>query len=135
MFRAAGTYVGRGGCDFCAPAVRLSDGTVLLTGQAPAQLYDPASDSFSPSGMTISDPSNAAALTNGDDSYIRLYREHDVATPLAYAQFAPSGAVLAAGGETYSCSGRSCVFAGSVASAGLYDPASGAFIRLSAIEV
>jgi hypothetical protein len=89
MFRAAGTYVGRGGCDFCAPAVRLSDGTVLFTGQAPAQLYDPASDSFSPSGMTISDPSNAAALTNGDDSYIRLYREHDVATPLAYAQFAP----------------------------------------------
>jgi hypothetical protein len=55
MFRAAGTYVERGGCDFCAPAVRLSDGTVLLTGQAPAQLYDPASDSFSLSGMTISE--------------------------------------------------------------------------------
>ena len=64
-FRAAGAYVGRGGCDFCAPAVRLTDGTVLFTGQAPAQLYQPATDSFSPSGMTISEPSGAAALTNG----------------------------------------------------------------------
>ena len=148
-FRAAGGYVGRGGCDFCAPAVRLTDGSVLFTGQAPAQLYQPASDSFSPSGMTISDPSTAAALTNGQvlfaggETMGRL-ASAELYNPATHTFVAtgsmtwrrvwhtlgllPNGKVLATGGETDGCSGRSCVFAGSVASAELYDPSSGAFI-------
>ena len=65
VFRAAGEYVGRGGCDFCAPSVLLHDGTVLFTGQMPSQLYDPASDSFSPNGVMAFELSAAAALTNG----------------------------------------------------------------------
>jgi len=36
--------------------------------------------------------------------------------------------VLAAGGETDSCSGFSCIFAGSLATAELYDPSAGAFV-------
>ena len=64
-FASAGPYVGRGGCDFCAPSILLFDGTVLFPGQYPAQLYDPARDAFSPIGMMIRDPSTAAPLRNG----------------------------------------------------------------------
>jgi hypothetical protein len=39
----------------------------------------------------------------------------------------PDGTVLTAGGETDSCTNNVCRFAGSVASAELYDPTSGAF--------
>jgi len=42
MFTAAGPYVGRGECDFCAPSVLLADGTVLFPGQYPAQVYGSA---------------------------------------------------------------------------------------------
>ena len=65
VFRAAGAYVGRGGCDFCAPAVLLHDGTVLFAGQSPAQIYDRARDAFSPSGVMAFEPSAAAALASG----------------------------------------------------------------------
>jgi hypothetical protein len=40
----------------------------------------------------------------------------------------PNGMVLAAGGETDSCSASGCWFAGSVATAELYDPSAGAFV-------
>ena len=40
----------------------------------------------------------------------------------------PTGLVMAAGGETDSCSGNSCFFAGSVASAELYDPSTSTFL-------
>jgi hypothetical protein len=40
----------------------------------------------------------------------------------------PDGTILAAGGETDACSGNACVFAGSVASAELYDASTGAFV-------
>jgi hypothetical protein len=40
----------------------------------------------------------------------------------------PNGIVLAAGGETDSCGSNFCSFAGSVASAELYDPSAGIFI-------
>jgi hypothetical protein len=39
----------------------------------------------------------------------------------------PDGTALVAGGETDSCTGRSCFFAGSVVSAELYEPSGGAF--------
>lgn len=147
-FSAAGPYVGRGGCDFCAPAVLLADGTVLFSGQHPAQVYDPASDAFSPSGMTISETSAAAALTNGHvlfaggEDFGRLASaelydpaRHVFASTGSMTRrrvwhtlnLLPTGLVLAAGGETDTCTASFCVFAGSEASAELYDPVAGAF--------
>ncbi len=148
-FTAAGAYMGRGGCDFCAPSILLGDGTVLFPGQYPAQLYDPKSDSFSPSGMSISNLSEAVALTNGKvlfaggedlgrSSSAELYdtRTHTFAPigNMAWRRvwhtlnWLPNGMVLAAGGETDSCSGNSCFFAGTTASAELYDPLTGTFV-------
>ena len=120
-FTAAGAYVGRGGCDFCAPAILLADGKVLFPGQYPAQLYDPLTDSFSPSGMMITDPSAATLLTNGKVlfaggespgrlSSAELYdpETHTFASTGSMAwrrvwhslTLLPNGMALAAGGET-----------------------------------
>ena len=148
VFTAAGSYVGRNACDFCAPAILLADRTVLFPGQYPTQVYDPASDSFSPSGMTINDESGATLLTNGKVlfaggegngrlSSAELYDPgtHTFASTASMAgprvwhtlSLLPNGMVLAAGGETDGCTGNFCYFAGSVASAELYDPAAGTF--------
>ena len=148
-FKAAGAYVGRGGCDFCAPAVLLYDGTVLFPGQYPAQLYDPASDSFSPIEMMLFEQSAAATLANGQVLFTggevlgrmaeaELYnpttrtfaRTGDMTSRRVWHTLSslPDGTVLAAGGETDSCSGNACFFAGSVASAELYDPSTRAFV-------
>jgi hypothetical protein len=43
------------------------------------------------------------------------------------ATLLPGGTVLVAGGDTDACSASSCMFAGSTASAELYDPSTGAF--------
>ena len=148
-FASAGPYVGRGGCDFCAPSVLLFDGTVLFPGQYPAQLYDPVRDAFSPSGMMIHDQSTAAALKNGQvllaggESLGRL-ADAELYTPVTRTfvstgsmasrrvwhtlSVLPNGMVLAAGGETDACSGSSCWFAGSLATAELYDPSAGVFV-------
>jgi hypothetical protein len=56
-FTATGEYVGRGGCDFCAPATLLADGTVLFPGQYPAQIYDPVRNTFRVAGMMVSEES------------------------------------------------------------------------------
>jgi hypothetical protein len=148
-FKAAGAYVGRGGCDFCAPAVLLHDGTVLFSGQFPAQLYDPVSDSFSPSGAMSTELSAAATLMNGQvlfaggemmgrSATTELYnpathtfaRTAEMTSRRVWHTLSslPDGTVLAAGGETDSCSGNSCFFAGSVASAELYSLSAGAFV-------
>ena len=148
QFSAAGAYVARDGCDFCAPAMLLADGTVLFPGQYPTQIYDPARDSFSPSGMLVSDQSAAAPLTNGKvllaggvdlgrSSSAELYEPltHTFAATgnMAWRRvwhtltWLPDGMVLAVGGETDSCTGNACGFAGSVASAELYDPSTGGF--------
>jgi hypothetical protein len=148
-FSAAGAYVARGGCDFCAPSILLADGAVLFPGQYPAQLYDPRSDSFSPSGMMISDQSAAVALTKGKvlfaggEDFGRL-SSAELYDPLTHTfastgnmawrrvwhtlTWLPNGMVLAVGGETDSCTGNFCFFAGSVASAELYDPSIGTFV-------
>ena len=148
-FATAGVYVGRGGCDFCAPSVLLSDGSVLFPGQSPAQLYDPARDAFSPAGMMINDLSTAVLLINGKVLFaggepigrVADAELYDPATRTFVATgsmasrrvwhsltLLPNGMVLAAGGETESCSGSGCWFAGSLATAELYDPSAGAFV-------
>ena len=149
-FTAAGSYVGRNACDFCAPAIRLADDTVLFPGQYPTQIYDPVSDTFRASGMTISDQSNAVLLMNGkvlfaggESDAIGRSSVAEVYDPKT-GTFAstgsmgwrrvwhtlsllPNGMALAVGGETDSCMANSCSFAGSVASTELYDPSAGTF--------
>jgi hypothetical protein len=148
-FAAAGAYVGRDGCDFCAPSVPLSDGTVLFPGQQPAQLYDPAGDAFSSIGIMLHEQSTAALLMNGQVLFAggapigriadaELYNPptHAFASTASMASprvwhtltLLPTGMVLAAGGETDRCTASSCVFAGSIATAELYDTAAGAFV-------
>ena len=151
-FAATGAYLGSGACDFCPPATLLADGRVLFAGQHPAQLYDPATGAFSITGTMIYGCDDAATLlTNGKvlfaggegdecgrSSSAELY---DPATGMFASTgnmawrrswhtltLMPGGMVLAAGGETDSCSGNFCMFAGSVASAELYEPSTGAFI-------
>jgi len=155
-FASGGDYVGQGGCDFCAPSVLLSDGAVLFPGQYPAQLYDPARDAFSPAGMMHQELSTAALLPNGKVLFaggapigrVADAELYDPATRTFIATgsmasrrvwhsltLLPSGMVLAAGGETDSCTERSCVFAGSVASAELYDPSAGAFVATGSMTM
>ena len=155
-FANAGAYVGRGGCDFCAPSVLLSDGSVLFPGQYPAQLYDPARDAFSTAGLMINDLSTAALLTNGKVLFaggepigrVADAELYDPATRTFVATgsmasrrvwhsltLLPNGMVLAAGGETESCSGSGCWFAGTLATAELYDPAAAAFVATGSMTV
>src|SRR5262245_55548756 len=148
-FASAGEYVGRDGCDFCAPSVLLSDGAVLFPGQNPAQLYDPSRDVFSPIGMMLREQSTAAVLMNGQVLFAggepigrtadaELYNPATrsfvstggMAAPRVWHTLTllPNGMVLAAGGETDRCTGSACIFAGSLATAELYDPVAGAFV-------
>jgi hypothetical protein len=150
-FAAAGEYVARGGCDFCAPAVLLTDGTVLFPGQYPAQVYDPVTDSFTPAGMMKAEQSAATLLTTGKvlfaggesdfgrSATAELY-DPDMHTFTVIASMAwrrswhtltllPNGQALAAGGETESCSGNFCYFAGSLITAELYDPSAATFVQ------
>ena len=149
VFTQAGPYVGKGGCDFCAPAVLLASSHVLFPGQFPAQLYDPAKDSFTLTGRMISEHSPAALLANGKVLFAGgegtgRYSDAEVYEPetgtfLPTGSMAikrvwhtlsllPDGMVLVAGGETESCARNTCTFAGSTAGAELYDPATGTFI-------
>jgi hypothetical protein len=149
VFRAAGEYVGRGGCDFCAPSVLLHDGTVLFTAQTPSQLYDPANNAFTPNGVMTFELSAAAALDSGHvlfaggevmarmanaelyDPVNRTFtRVGDMASRRVWHTLTalPNGTALAAGGETEGCSGNSCVFAGSLSSSELYVPLTRTFV-------
>jgi hypothetical protein len=149
MFTAAGPYVGRGECDFCAPSVLLADGTVLFPGQYPAQVYDPRTNAFTLTGMMIADQSAATLLVNGNvllaggvsdfgrTATAELYDPTTGAFSPTASMTArrawhtltllPTGLVLVTGGETDSCGGRTCAFAGTIRSAELYDPSAGAF--------
>ena len=147
-FTAAGTYVGRSECDFCAPSVLLADGTVLFPDQYPAQIYDPTTNAFTVTGMMITDQSAATLLPNGTVLFAGGESLSRTATAELYdpktgaysatgsmtvprvwhtLTLLPSGLVLATGGETDSCSGMACSFAGTVRSAELYDPSAGVF--------
>jgi len=149
-FTAAAAYAGRSECDFCAPAVLLADGTVLFLHQYPAQIYDPDTNAFRVTGRMIEDHTGSTLLLNGkgllaggeSDEYGRsagaeLYdpatgtfsRTGAMTTGRVWHSLTllPSGLVLAAGGETDSCTGTMCSFAGTVRSAEIYDPATGVF--------
>jgi len=137
-------------------ATLLNTGQVLIAGglgqYRAAQLYDPATGAFSLTGMMVYSCDDAATLLangkvlfaggEGDEcgrsSSAELY---DPATAMFASTgnmavrrswhtltLLPGGMVLAAGGETDSCSGNGCMFAGSVASAELYDASRGVFV-------
>src|SRR5262245_2202619 len=150
-FSPAGAYVGTGGCDFCPPSVLLSDGTVLFPGQQPAQIYDAASNAFSPGGMMNFELSAAVTLLNGQvlfaggEDCCGRSAEAELYSPATHTFAAtahltlrrvwhtltrlPDGKVLATGGETDNCrTNKFCYFAGSLASAELYDPSTATFI-------
>ncbi len=124
-------------------------GPFCFPGSLPAQLYEPVSDSFSPSGAMSTELSAAATLMNGQvlfaggeplgrSANAELYnpathtfvRTADMTSPRVSHTLTslPDGMVLAAGGETDSCSANACFFAGSVATAELYDPSARAFV-------
>lgn len=149
-FAATGEYVVGGGCDICAPAVLLADGRVLFAQQNRAQLYDPVTGAFNLTGATGHCLTAAALLMNGNvlfaggecDEEGRSSRAelYDPATgtfaftgDMAWRRswhtltLLADGTVLAAGGETEICAANFCMFAGSLASAELYDPSTGAF--------
>jgi hypothetical protein len=148
-FTSAGAYVGRDECDFCAPSILLADGTVLFPGQYPAQLYDHGANQFRLTGLMIDDQSAATLLPTGNVLFAggesccgrsASAERYDPTTGMFSATgsmtarrvwhtltLLPSGLVLAAGGETDTCGGNACSFAGTVRSAELYDPATGAF--------
>jgi hypothetical protein len=147
-FTSTGPYVGSGECDFCAPSVLLSNGLVLFTGQTPAQLYEPRGGVFTATGGSFGGESAATLLMNGRvlfaggevvgrSSAAELYDPRpgtfastgSMASPRVWHTLTllPDGTVLAAGGETDRCASNVCSFAGTVASAELYDPATGAF--------
>jgi len=87
----------------------LMNGKVLFAGGEPygrtssAELYDPVTRAFSSTGAM---------------GWSRVWHT---------LTLLPDGKVLAAGGETDGRSGNMCSFAGTVATAELYDPASGTF--------
>jgi len=147
-FTLTGPYVGSGSCDFCAPSVLLSNGLVLFTGQSPAQLYDPRGGVFMPTGSKGGGETAGTLLMNGKVLYAggedigrssaaQLYDPRlgtfGPTGSMAWRRvwhtltLLPDGTVLTAGGDTDDCTNNFCHFAGTVASAELYDPATGAF--------
>jgi hypothetical protein len=155
-FIPAGAYAGHDGCDFCAPSVLLPDGTVLFPGQYPAQLYDPVNDVFSTIGQMLYDQSTAVTLMTGQVLFaggapIGRIADAELYNPTLHTFVAtgsmaarrvwhsliplPDGTALATGGETEACVGFGCTFAGTLATAELYDPATGAFAPAGSMSV
>jgi hypothetical protein len=149
-FTPTGAYVGTEGYCDCTPATLLTDGKTLFTWQQPAQLYDPLAGTFSRTGAMIEPDHTTTTLlmdgtvlfTGGESDFGRsssaeLYdpvsgtfnSTHNMGSRRVFhtATLLPNGTVLVAGGETDACSGNGCFFAGSVASAELYDPSAGTF--------
>jgi hypothetical protein len=149
-FTPAAAYVGDGICDFCSPATLLADGKTLFTWQQPAQVYDPVAGTFRRTGAMI-EPNHSTAtllmdgtvLFTGGASDLGRSSSAELYNPATgtfasvsnmgwrrvwqTATLLPGGVVLVVGGETEVCSAHSCTFAGSTASAELYEPSTGTF--------
>jgi hypothetical protein len=152
-FTPAAAYVGNAICDFCSPATLLADGTTLFTWQQPAQLYDPVDGTFRRTGAMLEPDHSTATLlmdgtvlfTGGESDELGRSFSAELYNPATgtfaftgnmgwrrvwqTATLLPGGAVLVAGGDTDVCSATppSCTFAGSIASAELYEPSTGTF--------
>jgi WD40 repeat protein len=151
-FIPAGAYaISKNVCDFCSPAILLPDGKVLVSAVQPAQLYDSVTATFSATGrMLFADHTTATLLMNGDvlftggeadevgryagaELYVEATGTFASASDMVWrrvwhsATLLPDGTVLVAGGETDGCAANICMFAGSVATAELYDPTTGKF--------
>jgi Kelch motif protein len=145
-FTTAGDYGGtRYVCDFCSPATLLADGNVLLARSQPAQLFDPISGAFSQSGgPNVVDRATATLLPNGKvlltgGGSLGRISSTEFFDPVIgafvpgpdmldrrlwhSATLLPDGTTLLVGGETDLCDGNFCFFAGSLASAELYNTA------------
>ena len=144
-------------------ATLLADGRVLLVGGDPAQLYDPASNTFSvtdslaSAGLDGVDQQSATLLNNGrvliaGGSNDEVAPAGRVAAAELYdpgtggftatssmhsprdahaAALLPDGTVLIVGGDT----GSNNQYAGSLASAELYDPSTGTFAAAGDMSV
>lgn len=147
-----GAYVTGGiACDACPPDVLLADGSVLFAQAQPPQIFDPSSETFSVTGRVVSPFHTAATLlrngnvllTGGVSDVTGRFAGAELYNPVTgtflsasdmrsarvwhSSNLLPDGSVLIAGGDTDNCSGSECFFAGSVASAELYDPGTGLF--------
>jgi hypothetical protein len=150
-FAAAAAYAsGAVTCDFCPPDVLLADGRVLFDQVQPAQVYDPATGTFNPTGAMVYPAHTAATLlrngnvllTGGETDFGRsasaeLY-DPEAGTFSASSNMASrrvwhsstllaDGSVLIAGGETDNVVEGGSYFGGSVATAEVYDSARGVF--------
>jgi hypothetical protein len=103
-------YDAWGVIDYHNAATLLMNGEVLLAGgeddfgrKSSAELYGAPTGAFSATGSLLL-PRSGHSLT-----------------------LLPDGKALAGGGETDTCTGGLCIFAGTLATAELYDPSSGAF--------
>jgi len=149
-FTPAGAYVTQVNCDFCAPAVGLADGRVLFAQGAPgwAEVYDPITNAWTVTGFPDTSYTGVALLMTGKVLYAggedfgRIFRAElydpdagtftptgNMAIPRVWHTLTllPNGLVLTAGGEYENCDGHFCYFAGTTASAELYDPSTGTF--------
>jgi len=148
-FSVAGAYGDPLSCE--SPDLLLADGRVLLGEVQPPMIFDPKSGTFTATGpMKDCYHDGATLLPNGQvlfaggnaDSFrsdsAELYDPASssfastgkLAERLAWDNviLLSDGTALVTGGEFDACSGSRCTFAGSTATAEIYDAASGTFV-------
>jgi hypothetical protein len=147
-FTLSGAYGDPFSCE--SPDLLLADGRVLISEVQPPMLFDPASESFTPTGpMRYCYHDGAAVLPSGhvlfaggdaDADRSDVAEIYDPATGsftatgklaelLAWHDLTllSDGTALVTGGELYDCAGNFCTFGGSTATAEVYDATAGTF--------
>jgi hypothetical protein len=139
---------------FLMPTIGLADVRALILGSDPPQIFDPATNTFSltgslsNTGVYAMDLSTATLLKDGRVLVAGGMSDWRTAAAALYdpktgtfaatgsmndardahaAALLADGSVLVLGGDSWACSGNTCYFAGSLASAELYDPRTGTF--------